>query len=257
MIAEFNRDRQSVSMSPPFRPLLVLTLLLITAHRSPAPISEESTPRPKQASTPRPKPKVESTPRPNRSLAGNWAGTTSGTNTAGTSYQLIYSIKISDDEKTVWLRFHKPEQEPVGPGYQAPCNRFGETLTWTLTFPASTCTDTFRLNSDGTAIYVSEGSYTSDDTGYTFKETGTFTKNGAFVATAAASPPTTEAVAPVAQPTPQSRKGGLPVAQAVPNKPGYVYNPFDPTSKILVNVGGIRSGSKAREPTSGKLFIVP
>jgi len=59
------------------RLLLPITLLLIAAHRLPAPISEEATtpkPQPKREATPKPKPKPEATPKPkptpNRSFVG-------------------------------------------------------------------------------------------------------------------------------------------------------------------------------------------
>jgi hypothetical protein len=261
MIAELNRERQSVSVVPPFRPLLALTLLLMTAHRLPAPISEESTPtpKPKQESTPRPKPKTEAAPKPKAasklSFTGTWSGTTINQSSDGSSGAASYIVKISDDEKAVLVNVGEVGKTVGGPPSPASCTRFGEALTWSFSSAGGTTTYTMRLNSNGTASFLREGQYTGGDyDGITYSQTGTFTKNGAFVATDAASPPTTEAVA---QPTPKARKGGLPVAQAVPNKPGYVYNPFDPTSKILVNVNGIASGSKAREPSSGKLFIVP
>ena len=49
----------------------------------------------------------------------------------------------------------------------------------------------------------------------------------------------------------------VPVAKAVPNKPGFVYNPFQPNSHILLDVRGKPSGTKLIEPGSGKLFVVP
>jgi hypothetical protein len=248
-------------MPPPIRVLLAATLLLVTAHRLPAPISEEATPtpKPKQESTPKPKPKPESTPKPkptpNRSFAGTWTGNTTNTSSDGSSGASSYVIKISDDEKAVLINVGEVGKPVGGPPTPSSCTRFGEALTWSLSGAAGTTTYTMRLNSNGTASFLREGQFTGGDyDGTTYSHSGTLMKNAAFVATDAASPPTTEAVA---QPTPKARKGGLPVAQAVPNKPGYVYNPFDPTSKILVNVNGMASGSKAREPSSGKLFIIP
>jgi hypothetical protein len=71
-------------------------------------------------------------------------------------------------------------------------------------------------------------------------------------------PQTTGTVAPQATPTTATKNpGGLPVAKAVPNKPGFVYNPFDPNSKILLDIRGKPSGTKLIEPKSGKLFIAP
>ena len=49
----------------------------------------------------------------------------------------------------------------------------------------------------------------------------------------------------------------FPTAKPVPEKPGFVYNPFDPTSRIFIDVRGKPSGSKLVDPKSGKTFIVP
>jgi hypothetical protein len=54
--------------------------------------------------------------------------------------------------------------------------------------------------------------------------------------------------------SPQSAK--IPYAKPVPGKPGYVYSPFDPNGGY-VDVTGYASGSKAKDPYSGKIFIVP
>ncbi len=48
----------------------------------------------------------------------------------------------------------------------------------------------------------------------------------------------------------------FPTAKAVPDKPGYVFSPFDP-SKRYVDVSGYASGSKVKDPWTDKIFIVP
>ncbi len=53
-----------------------------------------------------------------------------------------------------------------------------------------------------------------------------------------------------------SQSPALPYAKPVPGKPGYVYSPFDPNGGY-VDVTGYASGSKAKDPYSGKIFIVP
>lgn len=63
----------------------------------------------------------------------------------------------------------------------------------------------------------------------------------------ASSPPRTAAS------TPGSK---IPYAKPVPGKPGYVYSPFDPNGGY-VDVTGYAAGSKAKDPYSGKIFIVP
>ena len=49
----------------------------------------------------------------------------------------------------------------------------------------------------------------------------------------------------------------IPTAKPVPGRPGFVYNPFDPTATRLLDVRGKPSGTKLRDPVSGKLFIAP
>ena len=48
----------------------------------------------------------------------------------------------------------------------------------------------------------------------------------------------------------------FPTAKAVPGKPGYVVSPFD-TKGRYIDVSGYPSGSKAKDPWTDKIFIVP
>lgn len=47
-----------------------------------------------------------------------------------------------------------------------------------------------------------------------------------------------------------------PTAKVVPGKPGYVFSPYDPGGGY-VDVNGYASGSKVKDPYSGKIFLVP
>lgn len=47
----------------------------------------------------------------------------------------------------------------------------------------------------------------------------------------------------------------FPTAKPVPSKPGYVFSPSDPSK--YVDVTGYPSGSKVKDPYSGKIFLVP
>ncbi len=47
----------------------------------------------------------------------------------------------------------------------------------------------------------------------------------------------------------------FPVARRVPNKPGFVFSPSDPSK--YVDVSGYAAGSKVKDPYSGKIFTVP
>jgi PEGA domain-containing protein len=48
----------------------------------------------------------------------------------------------------------------------------------------------------------------------------------------------------------------FPTAKTVPGKPGYVFSPFD-TKGRYIDVSGYPSGSKAKDPWTDKIFIVP
>jgi hypothetical protein len=168
--------------------LLTAALVLITAHRLPAPISEmpESTPtpKPKREATHVSKPKPEATPNKassTLSFAGTWRGTAITIGSDGLRSAEDYIIKISDDEKTVLTSFRGRYVTISGPDYQATCIRFGGALSWSLKQmgenPTWVSTDTLRLNSNGTASFVCEGSVIAgDNQGMTFKHTGTFSR---------------------------------------------------------------------------------
>ena len=246
--------------------VLVIFLLALSAHRLPAPISETPeatpTPKPKREATQRSKPKPEAIPKrtatPNRSFAGTWSGSTVDTSSNGNQGSSNYVVKISDDEKTVLISWRKAEAAMNGPDYPATCIRFGSALSWSLKQMGETpiwqCTDTLQLNSNGTASYASSGSFIAGDyEGGTFNSTGTFSRQGA---SSTPSVQQTRTTIPATTAAPEN-VGGLPVAKPVPNKPGFVYNPFDPNSRFLLDVRGKASGTKLIEPKSGKLFIVP
>ena len=55
--------------------------------------------------------------------------------------------------------------------------------------------------------------------------------------------------------TPAPSDSQFPTARPVPNKPGFVFSPSDPSK--YVDVSGYPSGSKAKDPYSGKIFTVP
>ena len=55
--------------------------------------------------------------------------------------------------------------------------------------------------------------------------------------------------------TPAPSDSQFPTAKRVPNKPGFVFSPSDPSK--YVDVSGYPSGSKAKDPYSGKIFTVP
>jgi len=53
-----------------------------------------------------------------------------------------------------------------------------------------------------------------------------------------------------------STSTAFPTATAVPDKPGYVFSPFDSSGRY-VDVSGYTSGTKVKDPWTDKIFIVP
>lgn len=239
-----------------------LLTLLLTTHRLPAPISEvpQATPppKPKQEAAPKIKSKPEATPKPkatpNRSFAGSWAGNVISKSSDGSSASYTYGIRISDDEKTVLINMAEVGKSMSGPPTPASCTRFREALTWSLSSAGASTTYSMRVNSDGSASFVREGSWTNEDNeSLTYTHTGTLSRQDVSSAPSLQQP--AASIATAAPPT--KSVGGLPVAKPVPEKPGFVYNPFDSNTKVLLDVRSKASGSKVKDPFSGKLFIVP
>jgi hypothetical protein len=48
----------------------------------------------------------------------------------------------------------------------------------------------------------------------------------------------------------------FPTAKAVPDKPGYVFSPFDSSGRY-VDVSGYAPGTKVKDPWTDKIFVVP
>src|ERR1051325_229712 len=53
-----------------------------------------------------------------------------------------------------------------------------------------------------------------------------------------------------------SSTSAFPTAKAVPDKPGYVFSPFDSSGRY-VDVSGYTPGTKVKDPWTDKIFIVP
>ena len=122
--------------------LCTVGLLLVTAQRLPAPISEvpEATPTPKPKEPP-PHAESESKPKqttasksittPRVSFAGIWTGTATGRIQQAvfgqTAFSSNYKIQISPDERTAnWT-----SSAWIFAKFQAPVQKNGRALTWT------------------------------------------------------------------------------------------------------------------------------
>ena len=201
---------------------LITALLLITAHRLPAPISEVEAPTaaPKKSAKTKVKPKESALPNANRSkaqadtaakqqaqLGRQSASTANGTAVQGS--QPPYAIPVPGHPDLV--------NSPYVPGHYIDIEGF---------VPGTEVKDPYA---EGKTFLVPSITQTS---------------------------PITPATTTSQSTLPQSA-GASPVAKPAPNKPGFVYNPFDPNSKVLLDVRGKASGTKLKDPFSGKLFIVP
>lgn len=228
------------------RIFLVLALLLVTAHRLPAPIQEipeSPTPAPEQSAKPRPKPLPkrkpksdanESATKPVRQqpsskqsrFAGSWAGTME-TFPMGPAAVVL---TVNSTETTMAMTWR-------GSTVTAKTQRNGDTLQ--ATSPEGIYTNTWSLTPqpDGATARVRMQAFMNDFTAVFQKQAGSET-----------------AAASVTMAPQQSQ---IPTAKPVQGKPGFVYNPFNPNSKRLLDVRGKASGSKVKDPISGQLFIVP
>ena len=169
---------------------LTAALLLMTAHRLPAPISEapETTPTPKakREAPPRPKPKSKQTPKskatPTSPFAGNWTGTALGvarTFPLSDKNSSTYSIGISPDGTRISV---EETRNPYGNVRQGPiaCRNEGNALAWNYEQQvdrgyrmSGRCI--LRINPDGTAALLDEREY-QGWVKLTLKITATLTK---------------------------------------------------------------------------------
>jgi hypothetical protein len=229
---------------------LALVLLLISAHRLPAPISEESTATPAPEQSARPKPKRVSKPKVANEKAES--GVTSQKRTASHA-----TMPIQSRFDGIWMGTLNNLPFAGNVDFTLMVTGNGTSVTEKS---ASFGTNTFQVNCDGSTMRWETGSsWTLTPIGDGQTSLVTCNNEGLFgvgafslstVFRKAAATQTTVAVA--------SQTGNTaPVAKPVVDRPGFVHNPFDPTSKILLDVRGKASGTKLIEPKSGKLFIVP
>jgi hypothetical protein len=227
-------------MTQRIRFCIVLASILMIAHRSPAPIVEQPenpTPVPEQEKPNPPskskrksaeaseeskssepaKPKESAKPR-DRS-AGTWSGKIN----QGIIGDVVFTLTFSAGGSQV------TEHTALGT-YSHPVTSNGQTATWT-TGMFNEITWTFTPNSDGNTAHVTSKSGLGVNGDTTFRRGG----------------------APAVVKSPSE----FPTAKRVPEKPGFVYNPFEPNSRVFIDVRGKPSGSKLVDPKSGKTFIVP
>ena len=222
---------------------LIWSVMFVTAHRLPAPIVEEEKSTPPAAveeqtakrsskanrrSTEAPeeskpaeatKPKEPSKPR--ERFAGTWTGRIN----QGVVGDVVFTLTFTAGGSQV------TEHSSFGT-YTHPAISNGQTTAWT-TGLLNDITWTFTPNAAGSTAQV------------TAKSSLPLGANGSSIFHRGGTPAAAKVVSE------------FPVAKPVPEKPGFVYNPFDLQATRLLDVRGKPSGSKAKDPVSGKIFIVP
>jgi hypothetical protein len=231
---------------------LIAVLLFLTAHRLPAPVTElpdNPTPAPEQAPKPKWKrpvrAKSRTTGNENESakapatlgpgkFAGNWFGTINQGVWGDVKVALVVNANGSSVKMTAGERPATVNSNTVA----WKSGLFNE-ITWTLTPQGS-----------GTTALVTSKS------GLGVNGTATFNRTQNSMLPTSTTKPAPEAK-PAATPIANTQPPNIPIATPVPDKPGFVYNPFDPNKKLILDVRGITSGAKVIIPASGKQFIVP
>ena len=233
---------------------------MLGAHRLPAPIQEipeSPTPAPEQSAKPKPKRTVKrasessetstkhqtaSSPQPKSQatpIQPRFAGTWNGIMNCGIAGNIEHTISIdlAQNSMAVW-QTNDPAVRVDGPAQisgDTITGNYGWSGVWSITPYPDGQTAKVRYQAfllDSNAIFRRQASVESTQT------------------TTTTTPQTTPTTA-------TNNTGGLPVAKPVPNKPGFVYNPFDLNTKVLLDVRGKTAGTKVKDPFSGKLFIVP
>lgn len=223
--------------------LIIVTLFIVflSTDRSPAPIVEtpdNPPPPPAPAQTSKPKWKQPARTKTSGSdnqstkaaaltgparFAGNWSGIIN----QGISGTIRVAFAIGADGTSVRM----------GPTNH-PATVSGNTITWRSGW----------LNEVAWTLTPAGGSTAAvtAQSGFGVNGNATFVRAQQQVS----APPPNPAV-----PTPPAPN--LPTAKPVSDKPGFVYNPFDPTGKAVFDVRNQAHGATVRDPASGRLFIVP
>jgi hypothetical protein len=222
-------------------------LLLLSTQRSPAPISEEN---PTPASEQTPKPKVKRSPKP-KAIADQ------SDKTAGQRLRapVATPTPVQDRFDGAWIGTLNNLPFVGNVEFTLFVSGSGTSV---IDKSANFGTNTYQSNCDGNTMRWETGSswtLTPNPDGQTALITcnsGGFFGVGAFSLSTIFRRTTATQVS-----TPVRATNAVPVAKPVPDKPGFVYNPFDPNSRVLLDVRGKPSGTKLIEPKSGKLFVVP
>jgi hypothetical protein len=209
------------------------------AQHSPAPIvetTENPTPAAEEPAQPKhatkskrksaetePSEQTKAEPAKPRTSQERFAGTWTGKVSHGILGDVLFTLTFSSGGSQV-------TQHTILGTFTHPTTINGSTATWKDGL-LNEIDWTFKPNADGTTAQVTSKSPLG------VNGSSLFHRGGAPVAAKIASE--------------------FPTAKRVPEKPGFVYNPYDPTARRLLNVTGKPSGTKVKDPATGKMFIIP
>jgi hypothetical protein len=232
--------------------ILAVTLAIASSHRLPAPVIEESqTPAPEETGNrKKSKPKTSavdlgspgqariaktSAPIPPKKFAGTWSGVMPEVPWGDVQTELV----VDQTETTMsWGDVGKKKTF-------AKTQLSGDTIS--ARFPAGFTTAVWYITPRA------DGGANVRLTAFMNDQTAVFQKQSTSpLATAPATAP-----APTPATAPAQSSGEIPMAKPVPGKAGFVYSPFDPNETRYLDVRGHASGTKVKDPGSGRLFIVP
>ena len=232
--------RAVAPVSRSLRFLILSVSIFAIAQRSPAPIVEQpENPTPAsehEASKPSSKskrknaeaaeenkPAESARPREPSKPRERFAGTWTGKINQGIFGDVLFTLTFAAGAAQV------TEHTALGT-YSHPVTSNGQTATW-KTGLLNEVTWTFTPNGDGNTAHVTAKSAFGANGDSTFRRGG--------------------------PPAVVKHASEFPTAKPVPEKPGFVYNPFDPSSRVFIDMRGKPSGTKLTDPKSGKTFIVP
>ena len=200
-----------------------------TTNPTPAPEEQQTRSRPKHSKTTHKEsqsttPKAQPTPSPSR-FAGVWNGT--------------LNLGIFGNAETTFTTnsagTRATEKNKFGQAtHNATCD--GTVMKW-RSGALGEIAETLTPGPDGQTAIVTANSLFISNPSVTFRKQ-----------------PNSESVADQSLGT--QPQASIPTAKAVPDRPGFVYDPFDQNSKTLLDVRGRPSGTKVKDP-AGRLFVVP
>jgi hypothetical protein len=260
-------------MNTATRCLVIAALLLVTAHRLPAPISEtpeSPTPAPAPAAEQSEKAKPKRTTKPKVKSEGNepaanparqqpsakqsrFAGVWVGTMSTIPYGSLPAVVTIDPTETAMAVSWYDAADSSATKTHEKFTPAAGNAAVKTAFARAKLSGNTLTASFPAPMLGTSTWSITPEPGGRTARARmqAFFNDFSAVFQKQSGSGNITTPVVTAPQ------KSQVPTAKPVPDRPGFVYNPFSPNSNMLFDVRGKTSGTKVKDPTSGKLFVVP